>query len=146
MNRTLTAAVALAAGFGLAGLAQAQTYQRPMNTQPATQMNGTEQAAASPADIQQAQQELKSQGLYNGAIDGVMGPETRTALSRFQQQNGLTPNAALDQETKDKLSQANNAGTGTGTLQPQPTPNPAAAPAPPPSGMQQQVPSGTNNR
>jgi hypothetical protein len=37
------------------------------------------------------QTKLKALGLYNGQIDGTVGPETRRALRRFQQQNGITP-------------------------------------------------------
>jgi hypothetical protein len=158
MNRTLTAAVALAAGLGLAGLAQAQSnYQTPgkpsaqqqapsaftssqtpvpapgaMAPAPQQPMGGGQQATQQPADqgmssqgmnqtttgmhamrsrmggrqtVEQAQQELKSQGLYNGPIDGIAGRETKTALSQFQQKNGLKQTAALDHETLSRLGQ-----------------------------------------
>jgi peptidoglycan hydrolase-like protein with peptidoglycan-binding domain len=150
MYRTLTAAVALAAGLGMAGLAHAQTNTNtatpssPMTTAPSaaqpgmsgtqnpqtmsapsqtstygqqspqanaqsTQMQGT---PASRSEIQQAQQQLKSQGLYRGTADGVMGPETQTALRAFQRQNGLPQTAQLDQQTSDRL---NGSGTGQST-------------------------------
>jgi hypothetical protein len=155
MNRTLTAAVALAAGLGMAGLAQAQMNpststpsnptmnpsttspgmtggavgtQNPAPTNPnatgaygatgaqnpqanarTNQMDqGTQQASQS--DIQQAQQQLKSAGLYRGAIDGVMGPETQTALSQFQKEQGLPQTAQLDQQTLSRLMNGSNAG------------------------------------
>jgi peptidoglycan hydrolase-like protein with peptidoglycan-binding domain len=141
MYRTLTAAAALAAGLGMAGLAHAQTNTNtappssPMTTSPSAsqpgmsgtqnpqtmtapgqtspqanaQMQGTQ---ASRSEIQQAQQQLKSQGLYRGAADGVMGPETQTAVRAFQRQNGLPQTAQLDQQTLDRL---NGSGTGQST-------------------------------
>ena len=151
MNRTLTAAVALAAGLGIAGIAQAQTTTpstqplSPSTSQPmpgststmpsspgatnpssmnpsaASQPNamntpssaaspssnsfqgGSKQASMSQSDVQQAQQQLKAQGLYRGAVDGILGPQTEQALSQFQQQNGLPQTADLDQQTMTRL-------------------------------------------
>jgi len=57
----------------------------------------------SQSDIQQAQQQLKAQGLYRGAVDGILGPQTEQALSQFQQQNGLPQTADLDQQTMTRL-------------------------------------------
>jgi peptidoglycan hydrolase-like protein with peptidoglycan-binding domain len=83
---------------------------------PATSNRGNPQVAApntatpygQPANlssdtVKQARQQLKSEGLYRGAIDGRVGPATRAAVRRFQQQNGLTTNAILDQETLQRL-------------------------------------------
>jgi len=166
MNRTLTAAVALAATLGVAGLAQAQSYTpgttggttpgstttmppqtpvpAPQTTAPYTTTTppgatsggmtsggfqagtqGGSQANAQPgaqsrvsaATIQQAQEQLKSQGLYNGPIDGMLGPQMKTALSQYQQRNGLPQSAMLDQETLNRLvGQGGQAGEGAGTL------------------------------
>ena len=139
MNRTLTAAVALAAALGTSGLALAQGYAPGSNAQspgmtsaPAVPNTGatpgmTPGAAGndqqsmqgqqgstqngqltSPANIQQAQQQLRAQGLYNGSIDGQLGPEMRTALKQFQQRNGLPQTGTLDQQTSARLSQSSN--------------------------------------
>jgi peptidoglycan hydrolase-like protein with peptidoglycan-binding domain len=83
-------------------------------------------------DVRQAQQQLRNQGLYNGAIDGIIGPETRQALHQFQQQNGLNQTARLDQPTMDKLF--GNAGAGQGSTLPQ-TPGSTSTPMtnPPPA-------------
>ena len=87
--------------------------------------------AQSPETIKQAQQQLKSQGLYNGAIDGQMGPETASALSKFQQKNGLPANSELDQQTMAKLmgngSTSPNAGSGSST--PPASMNPSMTPS-----------------
>ncbi len=49
-------------------------------------------AQAGPADIAALQVALRLQGVHTGAIDGVMGPETRAALRRFQRRHGLVAN------------------------------------------------------
>jgi hypothetical protein len=138
MNRTLTAGVALAAALGTAGLALAQgntpnATQTPGMTapapaavspgmtpssngayQPGTSSNGQQALQGqngqqtSPASIQQAQQQLRSQGLYNGEIDGRLGPEMKTALMQFQQRNNLPQTGTLDQQTSARLTQSNN--------------------------------------
>jgi hypothetical protein len=56
-----------------------------------------------PDMVKQAQQQLKSEGFYKGAIDGLMGPKTRNAVRKFQQQHGLAASSRLDQETLQKL-------------------------------------------
>jgi hypothetical protein len=45
--------------------------------------------AANPSkdDIRWAQVELHTMGLYNGSLDGVVGPETKQALLEFQESN-----------------------------------------------------------
>ena len=50
-------------------------------------------------DFRQAQLELRNMGLYNGSLDGVLGPETKRALDQFQKDNGLDRTATLDQLT-----------------------------------------------
>ena len=86
----------------------AMNNTRPANSQPSASASadsmGSKQSTMSQPDIEQAQQQLKAQGLYRGAIDGVVGPETEHALMRFQHQNGLPETAALDQQTMDRLS------------------------------------------
>lgn len=68
-------------------------------------------------DIRWAQVELHMIGLYNGSLDGVMGPETRRALAAFQKSNGLERTAMLDQQTADTLIGDTGVGQGS-SLQP----------------------------
>jgi peptidoglycan hydrolase-like protein with peptidoglycan-binding domain len=74
--------------------------QQPMAARPSDQ---TQAPNLSPDTIKAAQQELKAEGLYKGAIDGRIGPETQAAVRRFQRQNGLKTTAMLDQETLRRL-------------------------------------------
>jgi len=46
---------------------------------------------------------LQSRGLYAGAIDGVKGPGTITAIKRFQRRVGLTPNGIPGRATRKAL-------------------------------------------
>jgi peptidoglycan hydrolase-like protein with peptidoglycan-binding domain len=102
---------------------------------------GTSRAA-----VKDAQQKLADVGFYHGKIDGLMGPQTKEALSAYQQQNGLKQTARLDKATRDHLAQvqqgsSTTAGarpaetTGSGSSTPPPgstvgTAPPAATPAP----------------
>jgi peptidoglycan hydrolase-like protein with peptidoglycan-binding domain len=90
----------------------------PNAQSPQANMQGQSQPGqtnASAAQIQQAQQELKSKGLYNGPIDGVAGTETQSALAQFQRQNGLPQTAMLDQQTLARLTGDNTGGTPSPT-------------------------------
>lgn len=67
-------------------------------------------------DIRWAQVKLHMIGLYNGSLDGVIGPETKRALLRFQESNDLARTATLDQQTADAL--IGNTGVGEGSSMP----------------------------
>jgi hypothetical protein len=45
------------------------------------------------------QQQLAKRGYYKGAIDGDFGPASRSALSRFQRENGLKETGRIDEPT-----------------------------------------------
>jgi peptidoglycan hydrolase-like protein with peptidoglycan-binding domain len=53
--------------------------------------------------IRSAQQALNDQGFDAGAVDGIYGPHTRSAVRDFQQAKGITQNGNLDRETLAKL-------------------------------------------
>ena len=55
-------------------------------------------------DLRWAQVELRFRGLYRGSLDGVLGPETKRALSRFQKIDGLDQTASLDTRTLEALT------------------------------------------
>ncbi len=54
---------------------------------------GGEPIPVDQATIERVQQELKGRGFYsgfyNGAIDGIIGPQTHEAISAFQKGHGL---------------------------------------------------------
>ena len=63
---------------------------------------------AQPPDkvIAQTQDLLQQMGYYTGEVDGLLGPLTREALAAYQNDNGLTATAAIDQPTLDSLGLA----------------------------------------
>jgi peptidoglycan hydrolase-like protein with peptidoglycan-binding domain len=80
---------------GSAGMQQPAAAAAPGNQSQATNLTRD--------TIKAAQQQLKDQGLYKGAIDGRIGPATHAAVRQFQQQNGLKQTAMLDHETLQRL-------------------------------------------
>ena len=131
MKHSMSAAVVLALGLGLAVSAHAQGVQgnQPMASQELGQQQMMNGAASQTKEVQQR---LKADGLYNGRIDGIVGPETRRAVAEFQQQNGLRRTARLDRNTLDRLlgqNQAPNQAMGASET----TPNQGAASPPAPN-------------
>jgi hypothetical protein len=49
--------------------------------------------------IENVQLALRDQGYYPGAIDGLVGPQTRAALAAYQRDHGLIETAAVDEPT-----------------------------------------------
>ncbi len=52
------------------------------------------------ADVQGVLQQM---GYYKGEVDGLLGPLTRQALTAYQNDQGLTPTAAIDEPTLESL-------------------------------------------
>jgi hypothetical protein len=50
------------------------------------------------ATIAAVQRRLARGGYYHGAIDGVIGPGTRTAIRAFEQNNGLPVDGVIDRD------------------------------------------------
>jgi hypothetical protein len=94
--------------------------------------------------VSQAQAQLQASGLYNGPQDGVMDPDTRAAIAKFQAQHGLRRTETLDQPTMAALmsNQTTQSGSGmaaTSPAAPSATANPAPSSVPNSAG-------GTMNR
>ena len=51
------------------------------------------------AQVVNIQARLQRQGYYHGQIDGIMGPDTRRAIGRFQRDKGMEPSGYLNSET-----------------------------------------------
>jgi peptidoglycan hydrolase-like protein with peptidoglycan-binding domain len=68
-----------------------------------------------PATNKDIQAELKSLGFYSGNIDGIIGPQTISAIKAFQNLNGLPITGVVDQQTFASLNKF-------GDLSPTPTP------------------------
>ncbi len=57
----------------------------------------------SPAALTQVQDRLRQMGAYSGRADGVWGPDSQSALERFQQGRGLQVTGQLNQATAATL-------------------------------------------
>jgi Putative peptidoglycan binding domain len=53
--------------------------------------------------IANVQTQLYNEGYYNGAIDGILGPDTRAAIADYQADHGLAVTAAVDEPTVESL-------------------------------------------
>lgn len=91
---------ATVATLGLNADALLGTPQMAANPAPAVAPS-TETMAPEP--VRAVQTRLRQLGFYRGALDGVWGPETQTAIARFQQSRGLQPNSQLNPATVSAL-------------------------------------------
>ena len=70
-------------------------------------------AQSANSTVAAAQEKLVREGFYSAQIDGVLGPETRHALVRFQTQHGLRISGELTTETLDALGLRQYANYGS---------------------------------
>ena len=115
-------AIALALG-GAAHAAGSSSAGSGTTHNPTSMSSGSSSQAghamnASSSEIKQAQQTLKSDGLYKGQVDGIDGPETKQALEQFQKKNGLKQTGSLDQKTMAKLNGGSGQAVGAGSSTP----------------------------
>ena len=54
--------------------------------------------------INQAQMMLKEKSMYSGEATGKLDPDTRTALKKFQSENGLNATGTLNRATLEKMN------------------------------------------
>jgi peptidoglycan hydrolase-like protein with peptidoglycan-binding domain len=119
-----TAAV-LALGITGSGIAQTNTQAPRSTTMPPPQstLSGT---AVPESQVKQAQQQLKSAGLYKGTVDGKMGTDTQQAIEQFQQKHGLPATGTLDEQTMAAL-QGNTGRAGSSSIVTPPVGQPSGA-------------------
>jgi His-Xaa-Ser repeat protein HxsA len=55
------------------------------------------------SSVSQVQSALAKEGYYRGAIDGSLGPATRSALRRYQRDHGLDVTGQIDQSVTEAL-------------------------------------------
>jgi len=54
-------------------------------------------------DVKKVQETLRGDGYYHGRVDGLMGPQTRAGIRRYQESNRLVATGRLDAQTAGKL-------------------------------------------
>jgi peptidoglycan hydrolase-like protein with peptidoglycan-binding domain len=65
---------------------------------------GAADATAGKPTNEQIQQALKNAGIYDGKVDGKIGPRTKKAIEAFQTQNGLKADGKVGHKTWKMLS------------------------------------------
>ena len=78
---------------------QAQTAEQASGQATA----GTNLYALSNQQVRQLQRRLQEQGLYQGNVDGIVGPLTRSALRSFQEQEGIDAPGVWNERTAAAL-------------------------------------------
>jgi len=89
---------------------QSSVEALPVEAAPVTQSAAT--AAATPelpsakglSHDMEIQTALKNAGLYNGKVDGKLGPASKKAIAEFQKQNGLKADGKVGPKTWAALS------------------------------------------
>lgn len=70
---------------------------------------GIKSRSVSAAELQAA---LKNAGFYDGKLDGVKGPQTKSAIKAFQEANGLRADGVVGPKTWDLLCRYAAGDTG----------------------------------
>jgi len=71
--------------------------------EPAMAPSASEASSAKPTP-KAIQQALKNAGVYDGKVDGTVGPKTKKAIEAFQKQNGLKADGKVGKKTWKALS------------------------------------------
>jgi len=74
--------------------------------------------AAGRPDVAALQVALRGAGLYGGTVDGVAGPGTRAAVSRFQARNGLVADGVAGPATRAALGRRGRPSLGSRAMGP----------------------------
>jgi peptidoglycan hydrolase-like protein with peptidoglycan-binding domain len=111
----LGTASVLALGIGGAALDFSADADDIPNASPGPAYHWLNSANLSKDDIRWAQRRLDMIGLYDGPLDGVVGPETKRAILGFQKSNSLERTGRLDQQTADALIGDTVVGQGSST-------------------------------
>ena len=91
----------------LQGAGNSQTTSQSQTTRPT-------HTTATTISVSDIQVELSRLQLYSGQVDGALGPQTRAAIRRFQEQNGL----GLTETVDEKLLSALRAAVARGPTRP----------------------------
>ena len=108
----LFSALKLNDGPAPVGHTRVKVTPRELPPEPPSPSNGDLQ-------LSRAQDAMRALGIYNGAVDGLMGTETRNAIIKYQRDNGFAMTGNLDQQLLDHLAymrQIQNASTITGSI------------------------------
>ena len=80
-------------------------------TEPAMAPASSDVTVSGKPTNKEIQQALKNAGLYDGKVDGTIGPKTKKAIEAFQSQNGLKADGKVGRKTWKILSTYLNKST-----------------------------------
>ena len=111
-NQTRAAIVAAQKAYNLTpdGVAGSQTLaalEADANPAAVTPISATTTTTTKSAEVANLQELLSRRGFYNGAIDGIMGNQTRTAIVAAQKNYGLTADGIAGSQTLAALNSGN---------------------------------------
>ena len=111
-NQTRAAIVAAQKAYNLTpdGVAGSQTLaalEADANTAAVTPISATTTTTTKSAEVANLQELLSRRGFYNGAIDGIMGNQTRAAIVAAQKNYGLTADGIAGSQTLAALNSGN---------------------------------------
>jgi peptidoglycan hydrolase-like protein with peptidoglycan-binding domain len=112
--KKLIVATAAVLALGIAGSEVGHTQTSHSTAMPPQ----STQSAVPESQVKQAQQQLKSAGLYKGTVDGKMGTDTQQAIEQFQQKHGLPATGTLDEQTMAALQGNTGRAGSSSTLTP----------------------------
>ena len=81
---------------------------------------------ANAEQVRQVQQKLNDIGYHAGSVDGILGPQTKSALRRFQQARNLDTTGHIDSNTLAALNREpmGHPTSGVGRQEPRPVETP----------------------
>jgi len=79
----------------------------------ATTMSSARANARDKSVVRAVQQALNDKGYNAGKVDGIWGPKTQSAVTKFQQSQGMTPTRSLDDQTLAALGVGSASPTRT---------------------------------
>ena len=111
-NQTRAAIVAAQKAYNLTpdGVAGSQTLaalEADANPAAVTPISATTTTTTKSAEVANLQELLSRRGFYNGAIDGIMGNQTRAAIVAAQKNYGLTADGIAGSQTLAALNSGN---------------------------------------
>lgn len=123
MNKYALQLLAAGLSLGMTTAAVAADYNRtPRSSMDSTTSNVDNSASMqrtegsvslSSGQVRELQQKLSSEGFSPGLVDGVLGPRTRAAIRRFQEDNGLSVTGTATEETLSELGVSTSQGVNT---------------------------------
>lgn len=113
MRTTVAVAALLSLAAATTSIAYAEIPGRPkapLSYDAVADMNYHFARGAPNATVREAQRVLRELGYYAGPVDGIVGPEDRTAVRKFQGAKGLHLSGNLDPGTVAALGLATGEG------------------------------------